>query len=83
MIDFGKYTLQEMQAITTVLKDLTDEMAAGGYGNDFHIALNEYSRAVCLVADLIDQQARDHTAAEAEKVDRIVQACVAGAPPEV
>lgn len=82
MIDFSKYTLQEMQAIVTVLNDLTDEMCVQqGYENDFHIAMAEYMRASVWAGALIDQQARDHAAAEAEKVNRIVQACVAGAPP--
>ena len=35
------------------------------------------------VTPVMAQQARDHAAAEAEKVDRIKQACVAGAPPAV
>ena len=82
MIDYSKYNLAEMQAIVTVLDDLKDEMSVQqGYENDFHIALAEYMRASVRAAALIDQQARDHTAAEAEKVNRIVQACVAGAPP--
>lgn len=82
MIDYSKYTLQEMQAILTVLDDLTDEMSVmPGHEQDFAIALSEYMRASSYVSDLVNQQARDHEAAEAEKVDRIVQACVAGAPP--
>lgn len=105
MIDYSKYTLQEMQAILTVLDDLTDEMAViPGHEQDFDIALSEYTRASAYVSDLIDRQAMDPELtvtvtrrrpvkvnlsslygtmqqAEAEKVDRIVQACVAGAPP--
>ena len=86
MIDFSKYTLTEMQAIVTVLDELTDEMiSAPGYKDDeladFHIALYAFRKARSMARVLMDQQAQDHAAAEAEKVDRIVQACVAGAPP--
>lgn len=82
MIDFSKYNLQEMQAIVSVLDDLTDEMdVEKGYENDFYIALHEFNRAALRAKVLIDQQARDHEAAEAEKVNRIKEACVAGAPP--
>ena len=82
MIDYSKYNLAEMQAIVTVLDDLTDEMSlVQGYEQDFQIALAEFMRASARAKALIDQQARDHAAAEAEKVDRIKQACIAGAPP--
>lgn len=99
MIDYSKYNLAEMQAIVTVLDDLTDEMAetqaivtvlndltdemavVKRFEHDFYIALNEYIRADSRAEFLIDQQARDHAAAEAEKVNRIKDACIAGAPP--
>lgn len=82
MIDYSKYNLAEMQAIVTVLDDLTDEMSVEqGYENDFDIALYEFFRANTKANALIRQQARDHAAAEAEKVDRIKQAMAAGAPP--
>ena len=82
MIDYSKYNLSEMQAIVTVLDDLTDEMGVQkGYENDFYIALSEYMRASTRATALINQQARDREAAEAEKVNRIKEACVAGAPP--
>lgn len=84
MIDYSKYNLAEMQAIVTVLDDLTDEMSVvQGFEQDFEMALSEFLRASNRAKVLIDQQARDHAAAEAEKVDRIKQACVAGAPPAV
>ena len=64
MIDYSKYNQAEMQAIVTVLDDLTDEMSVQqGYENDFHLALAEYMRANARATDLINQQARD--AAEA------------------
>lgn len=82
MIDFSKYNLQEMQAIAAVLDDLTDEMSVvQGYEQDFQIALAEFMRASARAKALIDQQAHDHEAAEAEKVDRIKEACIAGDPP--
>lgn len=82
MIDYSNYNLAEMQAILTVLDDLTDEMSVvEGYEQDFAIALSEFMRANSRVNFLIEQQARDREAAEAEKVNRIKDACIAGAPP--
>ena len=87
MIDYSNYNLAEMQAIVTVLDEITDDMIDNELRDpdddlaDWHLVLDEYSRARRTADALILQQARDHAAAEAEKVDRIKQACVAGAPP--
>lgn len=60
MIDYSKYNLAEMQAVVTVLDDLTDEMSVvQGYEQDFHIALAEFMRASARAKALIDQQAHD------------------------
>ena len=83
MIDYSNYNLAEMQAIVTVLDDLTDEMSVQEFKHDYELALCEFMRASARAKALIAQQARDHAAAEAEKVDRIKQACIAGAPPAV
>lgn len=79
MIDLSKYTLNEQQAINDVLYDLQrylwdNEMEWAYLHDAFFYSTMELRKA-------IDQQARDHAAAEAEKVDRIKQACIAGAPP--
>lgn len=81
MIDFSKYTLQELQAITDALDTLTDDIVE----RDLSVGwvFREYRNAREAVEKKIAQQARDHEAAEAEKVDRIKQACVAGAPPAI
>jgi len=81
MIDFSKYTLTELQAMSAVLDDLTYRMSISEVMQAHLLPFHYYKEVSGAVTAAIDQQARDHAAAEAEKVDRIVQACVAGAPP--
>lgn len=82
MIDYSKYNLSEMQAIVTVLDDLTDEMSVQqGYENDFHIALSEYMRATARATALINQQARDTGEAPAKvQPSWLYGTCVADPP---
>lgn len=77
MIDFSKYTLQELQAISDALDTLTDDFVE----RDLSVGwvFREYYNARAAVEKKIAQHARE--AAEAEKVNRIKDACVAGAPP--
>lgn len=77
MIDFSKYTLQELQAISDALDTLTDDIVE----RDLSVGwvFSEYRNAREAVEKKIAQHA--HEAAEAEKVDRIKEACIAGAPP--
>ena len=77
MIDFSKYTLQELQAISDALDTLTDDIVE----RDLSVGwvFREYRNARAAVEKKIAQHARE--AAEAEKVNRIKEACVAGAPP--
>lgn len=85
MIDFSKYTLQELQAISDALDTLTDDIVE----RDLSVGwvFGEYRNARAAVEKKIAQHAREAAreaaceAAEAEQVDRIVQACIAGAPP--
>ena len=79
MIDFSKYTLQELQAIVSAFDTMLDDICEHDLtvGWVFH----EYGMARLAVEEAVKKQARDHAAAEAEKVDRIKQACIAGAPP--
>ena len=66
MIDYSKYNLAEMQAIVTVLDDLTDEMSViQGYEQDFHIAQAEFLRASAKAKALVDQQAAEQAPAGA------------------
>lgn len=83
MIDYSKYNLAEMQAVVTVLDDLTDEMSVvQGCEQDFHIALAEFMRASARATALIDQQARDTGKAPAKvQLSSLYGKCVAGAPP--
>lgn len=79
MIDFSKYSVNEQQAINDVLYDLhhyllDTDMEWGYLRNALFLSSVDLERE-------LEQQARDYAAAEAEKVDRIKQACIAGAPP--
>lgn len=79
MIDYSKYNLAEMQAIVTVLDDLTDEMSVvEGYGPDFHIALSEFMRAFSRAMALIEQQA-----AEQDQPSEAPAAADPPAPPDM
>lgn len=70
MIDFSKYTLTELQAMSAVLDDLTYRMSISETMMDAHMLPYHYYKEVTgAVAVAIDQQARDHVTAEAEKVD--------------
>lgn len=81
MLDFSKYTLTELQAMSAVLDDLTYRMSISETMKAHMLPYHYYKEVTGAVAAAIDQQAHDHAAAEAEKVDRIKQACIAGAPP--
>ena len=81
MIDFTKYTGQEMRAIVDVLDALTDDLLSSDITESLSIPMREYRRAQVALRTTIEIEAADHAAAEAEKVDRIMQACIAGAPP--
>ena len=80
MIDFTKYTLPELQAVADALDTLTNDIVE----RDLSVGwvFREYRNSRAAVEKKIAQQARDHAAAEAEKVDRIKQALdAAGDPP--
>lgn len=68
MIDFSKYTLTELQAMSAVLDDLTYRMSICDTMKAHMLPYHYYKEVTCAVAAAIDQQARDYAAAEAEKV---------------
>ena len=78
MINYSSFSIDQLLAVDEVLDYLTDML-----DSDLEAAIvyREYRLAHQAVTTAIHQQARDHAAAEAEKVDRIKKACVAGAPP--
>lgn len=87
MINFSKYSLREIQAIVQVLDILTEDMPEDDIG--YAVAMSYYHVARKYEEDIMLQHEHamamvnrdDHAAAEAEKVNRIKEACVAGAPP--
>lgn len=96
MFDFNDhYTLNELLAIDNFMCYVRAKAAESAEMWDLRHDLNKEHRALSrIINSKLDeaaeewdaehtsvQQARDHAAAEAEKVDRIKQACVAGAPP--
>lgn len=81
MIDFTKYTGQEMRAIVDVLDALTDDLLSSDITESLSIPMREYRRAQVALRTTIEIEAADYAAAEAEKVNRIKDACIAGAPP--
>lgn len=76
MIDFSIYSVNEQQAINDVLYDLQKYL----YDNEMEwdYLHNAFFCSTMQLRKDIDLQAEQ---AEAEKVDRIKKACVAGAPP--
>ena len=58
MIDFSKYTLQELQAITEVLDDLTYKMALD-YPDSGTIPYRYFRAAVSVEKAMVEEQARD------------------------
>ena len=81
MIDFTKYNLHELRAIGAVMDDLM-RVYAELENWRFALYVRSTAREVFRAESAaIDQQARDYAAAEAEKVNRIKDACIAGAPP--
>lgn len=81
MIDYSNYNLAELQAMEQVLDDLTYRMSISETMKAHMLPYHYYKEVKGAVLIAIDQQAREHTAAEAEKVNRIKNACIAGAPP--
>ena len=86
MFDFSKYNLQELQAMSDLLDYLREDAGADALSYFCGCSLlraikHDSLRLSRSILMSLEEQARDHAAAEAEKVDRIVQACVAGAPP--
>lgn len=86
MFDFSKYTLQELQAMSDLLDYLREDAGADALSYFCGCSLlqeikRESLRLSRSILMSLEEQARDHEAAEAEKVNRIKEACVAGAPP--
>lgn len=97
MIDFTKYTLPELRAISAVMDDFMREHVNSENWKFVEYVCSTAREAIRAESAAIEQQAketrilntyrravaaeREAAQAEAEKVDRIVQACVAGAPP--
>lgn len=86
MFDFSKYNLQELQAMSDLLDYLREDAGADALSYFCGCSLlqeikRESIRLSRSILMSLEEQARDHAAAEAEKVDRIKKACVAGAPP--
>lgn len=86
MFDFSKYNLQELQAMSDLLDYLREDAGADALSYFCGCSLlreikHESIRISRSIVMSLEEQAREHEAAEAEKVDRIVQACIAGAPP--
>lgn len=86
MFDFSKYNLQELQAMSDLLDYLREDAGADALSYFCGCSLlqeikHESLRLSRSIFMSLEEQARDHAAAEAEKVNRIKDACIAGAPP--
>ena len=86
MIDFSKYNLQELQAMSDLLDYLREDARADALSYFCGCSLlqaikHESLRLSRSILTSLEWQAAAQ--AEAEKVDRIKQACVAGAPPAI
>lgn len=86
MFDFSKYNLQELQAMSDLLDYLREDANGDALSYFCGCSLlqaikHESLRLSRSIIMSLEDQARDHAAAEAEKVNRIKDACIAGAPP--
>ena len=83
MIDFSNYTVFQQQAMNDVLYDLVERLEDCGSIWDYLRDMRTRSdvQLVVSIDAQLAQQAHDHAAAEAEKVNRIKEACIAGASP--
>ena len=86
MFDFSKYNLQELQAMSDLLDYLREDAGADALSYFCGCSLlreikHESIRLSRSIVMSLEEQAHDHAAAEAEKVNRIKEACIAGAPP--